>query len=787
MNTTRSRSLLRVGFVTVLTAAVTAHAVARQDGGETETWNELHREYGFTGIINSKFNAGLSDLTVADVNDDGRKDLVAVNNGRSKIEFLIQRAPGDAGATDPKLESTGNVTNELPDEAFFKRDSHATEEQVSAIAIGDVDGDGKAELLYCGDSGKLSVVSKDDKGAFTRTVRFDVENLSASGRAITVVDVDGDGKNDVVVLGKETTYFFKQNDKGRLEETLKLPNAQKDPASLYVCELDGDGRVDLVYVVPGTEWPFRWRFGKGAFAFGPEVTSRFAEVRAWEVADQNGDKKADVAAIRRRSGRVATLRLATKSVEGEQGFKLSSVRVVPFEPMKDADKRADVLADLNGDARPELVVAEPGAARIVVYSDLLSGQRFTSFPSMNGVTNPRVGDVDGDGKLDLMVAAQAEEAIGQCTIGADGKIAFPNGLAIPGGQTLVLLEVADQDGDGKAETWAVLADGKGSKRKIAAVRLDAKGAPDLTVEVADVKSDPTDLLIADVNRDGKKDLMLFVKGELPRILGCNADGKGFTDFGTKELPGIGILKGVTKAALAYGDVDGDGQNELLVPGPNFARSLYFGADKLPKVVAQYNLDSPAAELTSAGFADLDGDKKAEILVVDKRAAELVVMQLVDGVAKERLRVDLGELAGAQLRFADLDANGATDVLLVAKDRFGMIQNGGSDAVLETIADFDLPIKDGYPFELTLGDVNGNGETDAVFIESAHHLIAIAAVRANRLEYALKFEVFEERIFDRGDDGGRPEPREIALGDVTGDGKNDIAILVHDRVLVYPQE
>jgi hypothetical protein len=787
MHTTRSRSLVRASILATVSVVAGSALYARQDGGETETWNELHRDYGFSGIINSKVNEGLSDLTVADVDDDGRKDIVTVNNGRSKIEFLIQRAPGDAGASDPKLESTGNVTNELPDEAFFKRDSYATEEQVSAIAIGDVDGDGKAELLYCGDSGKLSVVSKDDKGAFTRAVRFDVENLSASGRAITVVDVDADGKNDVVVLGKETTYFFKQTDKGRLEEALKLPNAQKDPGALYVCELDGDGRVDLVYVVPGTEWPFRWRFGKGAFAFGPELTSRFAEVRAWEVSDLNGDKKADVAAIRRRSGRVATLRLATKTVEGEQGFKLSSVRVVPFEPMKDADKRADVLADVNGDGRPELVVAEPSAARIVVYSDVLAGQRFAAYPSMNGVTTPRVGDVDGDGKVDLMVAAQAEEAIGQCAIGADGKIAFPTGLAIPGGQTLLSLEVVDQDGDGKAETWAMLADGKGSKRKVSVARLDAKGTPNLTVEVADVKSDPTDLLVADINRDGKNDLMLFVKGELPRIFGCNADGQGFTDFGTKELPGIGILKGVPKAALAYGDVDGDGQNELLVPGPNFARSLYFGADKLPKVVAQYNLDSPAAELTSAGFADLDGDKKAEIVVVDKRAAELVVLSQVDGAAKERLRVDLGELAGASVRFADLDANGSNDVLLVAKDRFGMIQNGGSDAVLETIADFDLPIKDGYPFELTLGDVNGNGETDAVFIESAHHLIAIAAVRANRIEYALKFPVFEERIFDRGDGGGRPEPREIALGDVTGDGKNDIAILVHDRVLVYPQE
>jgi hypothetical protein len=33
----------------------------------------------------------------------------------------------------------------------------------------------------------------------------------------------------------------------------------------------------------------------------------------------------------------------------------------------------------------------------------------------------------------------------------------------------------------------------------------------------------------------------------------------------------------------------------------------------------------------------------------------------------------------------------------------------------------------------------------------------------------------------------PEPREAAVADITGDGKNDLIVLVHDRVLVYPQE
>jgi hypothetical protein len=55
-----------------------------------------------------------------------------------------------------------------------------------------------------------------------------------------------------------------------------------------------------------------------------------------------------------------------------------------------------------------------------------------------------------------------------------------------------------------------------------------------------------------------------------------------------------------------------------------------------------------------------------------------------------------------------------------------------------------------------------------------------------LTHVLQFPIYEESIFER-DGGGGKEPRELALADVTGDGKLDVAILVHDRILVYPQE
>ena len=57
---------------------------------------------------------------------------------------------------------------------------------------------------------------------------------------------------------------------------------------------------------------------------------------------------------------------------------------------------------------------------------------------------------------------------------------------------------------------------------------------------------------------------------------------------------------------------------------------------------------------------------------------------------------------------------------------------------------------------------------------------------HKLVPANRWQVFEERTF-RGRRSDFREPREAAVADVTGDGKNDLIIIVHDRVIVYPQE
>jgi hypothetical protein len=107
--------------------------------------------------------------------------------------------------------------------------------------------------------------------------------------------------------------------------------------------------------------------------------------------------------------------------------------------------------------------------------------------------------------------------------------------------------------------------------------------------------------------------------------------------------------------------------------------------------------------------------------------------------------------------------------------------------LTELDSYETPIKDGHLSDVVTGDLDNDGRKDLVFLETARNYLDIVMFDANhKLVPANRWQVFEERTF-RGRRSDFPEPHEAAVADVTGDGKNDLIILVHDRILVYPQE
>ncbi len=747
-------------------------------------------EYGFSGLINSRLNDGLLLLLAVDVDSDGDVDLAVINNPKARIDFLLQRKPGEPIGDDAATRTSGRGVNELVDEVHFRRDSYPTEQKVSSFAIADLNGDGRNDLAFTGDSGKLTVAYRGEKGAFGDKVRFDLDEPSGVTQAVRCGDLDGDGRTDVLVLCKKRTYWFAPGADGRLAEKAQLQNATASPDGFALADLDGDRKLDLVYVKAEADAPLRFRMNRGGGELGPERLFPFTELRNYTVADVDGDGRAEVAAVRRRSGRLALLKFAGEAAAAKPGeLRLSPPRVVACAVQKDEKPREELLADLDGDGKPELLIAEPSAARLVIHAAGPDGLacRGEACPSFVGARQPRAVDLDGDGRPEVVIAAPDEGAVGVAKVDAKGRLSFPEPLGYKGEQ-LLALDAAAIDGAGKAGVFVVLATGKGAAKSYSLARLAAAGAEAATFELGKLPVDPSDLWLVDLNRDGLKDALVFLPTEMPRILLAKlAEGKlAFEELKTQDVPGLGILKGATRPSLYFGDVDGDGTQELLVPGPNFARAFTLGAKGVPIVVGQWNLDDAGARVGAVAAGDLDGDRSPEIVVSEKGTKTLRVLKLVGSEQRSLARVELGDLDPKGLRVADLDGDGAQDVVLLGADRFAVVQAGRSDPGFVEAVDFESPLKNAYLDEVAFGDVNSDGVTDAVLTETHQHRIAIAALVKGALAHVLDFPVFEEHVFERSGGSGN-EPRELVLADVTGDSKTDVAILVHDRVLVYPQE
>jgi hypothetical protein len=357
----------------------------------------------------------------------------------------------------------------------------------TALALGDLDGDGVPDLLAgVSRGGTLLAALGTGDGSFRGGEYFGLRGVP---RALATADLDGDGKLDVVAVGEGVSgvnVLLGHGDGTFRGERAVL--VQRSPRRVVAGDLNGDGLADAV-VTSADEGNDRYdvylanRAGSFRHASGGSLGPAFAGAQV-ALVDVNGDGKLDLLSA---DGAVVMLG------NGDGSFQ-------PLVRRSKTHLYGFVVGDVDADRKPDLLLLQPGSASAL----LLLGNGDGTFQPERDVDfgGPIAGtaDLDGDGKLDLVVLVQAR------------------------------LGVRFGRGDGTFDPPRALED----------------------------VAEPGPFAVADLNRDGRPDLSIaHADGTVSVLLGDGA--RGF------RSPVVTIAgKGI--ARLAARDVDGDGRPDLLAMG-----------------------------------------------------------------------------------------------------------------------------------------------------------------------------------------------------------------------------
>ena len=671
-------------------------------------------------------------VAIGDLDGDGKADLAVATNGRNSVSVFRNTS------------SIGSITSS----SFAANVDFAIAGGAFSVAIGDLDGDGKLDLAAASQTGTVSVLRNTATSGSITAGSFDTHvdfTTGANPQLIAIGDLDGDGKPDLVVDNLDDGTVSILRNTSTSGSIISSSFAAKvdfasgaNPQSIAIGDLDGDGKPDLVIANPPTNTFSVLRntdlvFPPTITSFSPTsaVTGTSVTITGTNFNTTTGNNivffgatGATVTASTATSVTVTVPAGATyaaitilNTATGLAAYSVSNFTPV-FSPVKTGISAYDFTAkldftagaspysvaigDLDGDGKPDLVFANysDGTVSILRNTSLSGNLNAGSFAAKvdfttgAGPISVAIGDLDGDGKPDLVVSNDNSNSVSilHNTI-SNGSIdvnSFAAKVDFTTGSSPYTVAIADLDKDGRPD----LAVTNGSDNSISILQntTAANGVIDANSFAGKVDfitgTLPTSVVIGDLDGDGKPDLA--VTNDFSNTLSVfrNTSAGGSISFAAK----VDFATGANPMSVAIGDLDGDGKPDLAVANSGATTvSVYHntatsGSIDAASFAAKVDFTTGTSAY-SVGIGDLDGDGKPDLVVSNSNDNTVSVLHntstsgsIVSGSFAAKVDFATGAFPNS-VAIGDLDGDGKPDLVLTNV-------NANSVSVLQSV--YPLP-------------------------------------------------------------------------------------------------
>ncbi len=526
--------------------------------------------------------------------------------------------------------------------------------------------------------------------------------------------------------------------------------------SITLADVDGDGKTDLIVTASASARVSIHRntstnTGVVSYAANVDFTTGNGPCSV-TAADIDGDGLVDLAVTNQTSNTVSVLR-NTSSGSGSINFAAKIDFVTATEPV------FVTANDLDKDGKTDLAIANFSSNSISVLRNISTGVgsiNFSTKADYTTGTNPYsvvIGDLDVDGKQDLTAANYGSNSISVLrNTTSSGILSFTAKTDFTTGSNPITLAVGDLDSDGKLD----LAVTNRSSNSVSLFRNTSTGVGSINFagryDVA-AASGPWFVAIGDLNGDAKPDLAVANQSAASASIIQNTSTLGNITFASKiDLTNTGSTYGV-----AIGDLDGDNEPDLVVPSYLGSSLNIFRNAQIPEITSiTPSKAAVGASVTISGSNfDLGGNNTSVFFGTTKAT--------ITNVSRNSLIVTVPAGAATNQPVVVLSKG----LMAYSSVPFTVIFNGTTNFDTNSFASKSDVTTGTTPYSIASGDVDGDGKIDLAVTNYGSNTVSVFRNNSSgvgNISYAAKIDL-----------ATNSNPYKVAMGDLNGDGKIDLAV------------